>query len=412
MTKPLTTPKKKNPLVKSEIAQVLPAIRSRAALAMSCHASLGNFVLQVCDDCHSSTYPPRDRCPKCWGELKWKPQKRIGVLLADTTIRSTNNLYFQQHIPWRIGTILLDEGPTAFAHLHGDIKIGDEIVMNIMLDRSGAPALFALPRKASLHMEDDYQYRQFTASPKNRRVLISDGRNKIGQALAKELINAGAETIYLGNSDMNLFFDGKESLSQNPKIKIIPLNLLNTESVTKTAKQYGGKIDLIINTAYHVRPGSVAFSGKITELQNSLDINVNALSRLAKAFCPTLSSRSGDKERPAVAFVDLVSVFSLTGHPSYASMSASSAARLSLINSLRTEMKTTGLKVYSILFGPIDDEWHQEILPPKISHKQLASTVIESLKKGQEISTVGNVAKDILLRWQLDPLLAIKEMSP
>ena len=34
---------------------------------------------------------------------------------------------------------------------------------------------------------------------------------------------------------------------EHPKIKIIPLNLLNTESVTKTAKQYGGKIDLIIN---------------------------------------------------------------------------------------------------------------------------------------------------------------------
>ena len=128
------------------------------------------------------------------------------------------------------------------------------------------------------------------------------------------------------------------SSTQNPKIKIIPLNLLNTESVTKTAKQYGGKIDLIMNTAYHVRPGSVAFSGKITELQNSLDINVTALSRLAKAFCPTLSSRSGDKERPAIALVDLVAPFSLTGHPSYDRMSAYSAARLSFIHSIRTEL--------------------------------------------------------------------------
>ena len=411
MVKPLSNPNKKNPLIKSKINQVTPAIRSRAALAMSCHASQGNFVLQVCEDCQSTTYPPRDRCPKCWGKLIWKPQKRSAILLAETTIHSTSDLYFREHIPWRIGTILLDAGPTAFAHLHNDIKIGDKLKINIMLDRSGNPALFALPRKASANMEDDYQYKQFTVSPKNRRVLISDGRNKMGQELAKALIKAGAETVYIGNGDMNLLFDGEQGFKNNPKIKMVSLNLLSTKSVTKVAQQYGGKIDIVINTAYYNRPGSVAFSGKITELQNSMDINVSGLSRLAKAFCPVLSARSGDKERPAIAFVDLLSVFSLTGHPNYASMAASSAARLSLINSLRSEMRKTGLKVYSILIGPLDDEWHQDILPPKISHMQIAKTVIEALNNGQEISTVGDVAKDILSRWKLDPLLAIREMN-
>ena len=411
MTKPLSAPKKKNPLIKSRINHVIPAIRSRAALAMSCHASQGKFVLQVCNDCKSPTYPPRDRCPKCWGELTWKSQKRSAVLLAETTIHSTNNLYFQGHLPWRIGTVLLDSGPTAFAHLHNNIKIGDKVIINIMLDRSGNPALFALPRKASANMENDYQYRQFTVSPKNRRVLISDGRNKIGQELAKALIKAGAETVYIGNSDMNLLFDDQQSFINNPKIKMIPLNLLSTKSTTKAAQQYGGKVDIVINTAYYIRSGSVAFGGKIKELQNSMDINAHGLSRLAKAFCPVLSARSGDKERPSVAIVDLLSIFSLTGHPSYAGMAASSAARLSLINSLRSEMQKTGLKVYTILLGPIDDEWHQNILPPKITHTQIARATIESLINGQEITAVGNVAKDILSRWKLDPLLAIKEMN-
>ena len=128
MIKPLSNPNKKNPLIKSKINQVTPAIRSRAALAMSCHASQGNFVLQVCEDCQSATYPPRDRCPKCWGKLIWKSQKRSAILLAETTIHSTSDLYFREHIPWRIGTILLDAGPTAFAHLHNDIKIGDKLI--------------------------------------------------------------------------------------------------------------------------------------------------------------------------------------------------------------------------------------------------------------------------------------------
>ena len=74
-------------------------------------------------------------------------------------------------------------------------------------------------------------------------------------------------------------------------------------------------------------------------------------------------------------------------------------------------MQKTGLKVYTILLGPIDDEWHQNILPPKITHTQIARATIESLINGQEITAVGNVAKDILSRWKIDPLLAIKEMN-
>jgi hypothetical protein len=42
---------------------------------------------------------------------------------------------------------------------------------------------------------------------------------------------------------------------------------------------------------------------------------------------------------------------------------------------------------------------------------QIAKTVIEALNNGQEISTVGDVAKDILSRWRLDPLLAIREIN-
>ena len=400
---------KKNPLVKSKINHVSSHLRSRATKALACHAAKGDFVLQECSECQYISYPPRDRCPKCWGVLTWKHQKRHATLLAETTIHSTTDLYFREHVPWRIGTILLDVGPTAFAHLHSNVQVGDKLKIHVMLDRSGNPALFAMPRKVTVNMEEDYQYSQFTASPKGKRILISDGRTEIGQKLTYELIKAGAEIVYLGNADSNLRFEGQDSISKHKNVKIIPLNLLSTKSVKKCSQQYGGKVDILINTASYVRSGSIAFSGKITEMQNAIDLNVNGLTRLAKAFCPAMSARSGDEERPAIAFLDILSIFSLTGHPGYASLAASSAARLSIINSLRSEMSLSGLKVFSALIGPIEDEWHQDIPPPKVTAEQIAKSVITSLKNGQELTLVGNVAKDIFEKWSANPLLTMRE---
>ena len=186
MTKQKKYLTKKNPLVKSKINHVSSHLRSRATKALACHAAKGDFVLQECSECQYISYPPRDRCPKCWGVLTWKHQKRHATLLAETTIHSTTDLYFREHVPWRIGTILLDVGPTAFAHLHSNVQVGDKLKIHVMLDRSGNPALFAMPRKVTINMEEDYQYSQFTASPKGKRILISDGRTEIGQKLTYE----------------------------------------------------------------------------------------------------------------------------------------------------------------------------------------------------------------------------------
>lgn len=76
MTNPLTPPKRKDPLLRTHVGHVSPNLRSRAATAMAARAGLGRFVLQVCHDCRRATYPPRDRCPVCWGELDWLDQPR------------------------------------------------------------------------------------------------------------------------------------------------------------------------------------------------------------------------------------------------------------------------------------------------------------------------------------------------
>ncbi|MEJ2408990.1 MAG: zinc ribbon domain-containing protein, partial [Novosphingobium sp.] len=62
----------RDPLARKKARHVSPAARSRAMHAMSARAAQGRFVLQVCADCGQATYPPRDACPACWGELAWQ----------------------------------------------------------------------------------------------------------------------------------------------------------------------------------------------------------------------------------------------------------------------------------------------------------------------------------------------------
>ena len=44
------------------------------------------------------------------------------MLLAETTVRASFSPYFQQLGPWRVGTVQLDAGPVALAHLHRDAR--------------------------------------------------------------------------------------------------------------------------------------------------------------------------------------------------------------------------------------------------------------------------------------------------
>lgn len=409
MTEPLAPPKRKDLLKNTRLGHVSPGLRSRAAKAMAVRAGLGVFALQTCETCGRATYPPRDRCPNCWGALSWQEVPDGAVIEAETIIRTSTDLFFREHLPWRIGTARLDAGPMAIVHLHGDVEAGNRVRLRLVLDRSGNPALFALPQKDTDLMHDDPQLRVFTAHPKHRRVLITDGRGALGQAVAKAMIEMGARDVYLGNADPLMRYLGEDTIADEPKITSVRLDLTDTASVQELANQLGGRVDIVINTSQMTRGGGAALSGKLTDLQAAMDVNVHGLMRLAQAFGPTMSGRSDDGVNAAAAFVDVTSIYGLTGHAGFSGMAATAAARLSLIAALRGEMQATGIRVLSILTGPLEDAWHQSVPPPKVTPEQVARAVSTALVDGLEMVPVGDVAKDVLARFMADPLLTIRE---
>ena len=99
----------------------------------------------------------------------------------------------------------------------------------------------------------------------------------------------------------------------------------------------------------------------------------------------------------------MLSIHALAPHPELATWSAALAAANALSLSLRRELYGGGVKVVNVYPGPVDDEWHQLLPPPKLSPRAVASAVLDALRDGVEEAYPGAVARETLARLRENP---------
>jgi NAD(P)-dependent dehydrogenase (short-subunit alcohol dehydrogenase family)/uncharacterized OB-fold protein len=412
VTEPLVRPRRKDPLKRTRLPLRPQGVRSRTAHGLTAAAAEGRFALQVCLDCSTVIYPPRDACPSCLSaRLPFRDVPRGGIVIAETTIRTSTEPYFRERIPWRVGTVKLDAGPVVVAHLHGDAVEGERVRLELKLDKSGSAVTMALPERDTENMDDDPHLREMTCDPKFRRVLITDGRTIVGQAMAKAFSDAGASIVFVGLANPWKPFPGMGGLRKIERVEIVPLDVTDTESVTELAEQNGARIDIVVNTAEHIRAGGVVDRRGLTVAREEIDVRYLGLLRLAQAFGPTLRSRGADGVNSAAAFVNLLSVHALMNWPAYGSFSATEAACLSAAQCMRAELRPGGVKVVNVFFGPLEIEWFQTVPPPKVTPAALATAVVRALQHGLEDVFVGDVAEDIRQRLAVNPKALEHELA-
>jgi NAD(P)-dependent dehydrogenase (short-subunit alcohol dehydrogenase family)/uncharacterized OB-fold protein len=412
MSEPLGRPRRKNPLAKTRPPLLPPGLRSRTAHGLTAAAAEGRFALQVCSDCGLVIYPPRDACPGCLSaRLPYQEVNPSGTLVVETTVRIAAERYFRERAPWRIGTVKLDAGPILVVHLHGDVTEGGRVRLALKLDKSGASVAIALPETETRNMQDDPQLREMTCDPKFRRVLITDGRSAVGQAMANALSAAGATTVFVGVAEPWKPFIGMDLLRSLERVEIVPLDVTDTESVAMQARQNGGRIDIVINTAAHVRPGGIMARHGVAIAREEMDVRYFGLMRLAQAFGPAMAARGADGNNSATAFVNLLSVYALMNWPTYGAYSAAEAASLSATQCLRTELRPAGVKVINVFYGPLETDWFQTVPPPKVRPQALAEAVLDALKNGLEDVFVGDVATEMRARLAVNPKALERELA-
>ncbi len=415
MIEPLQPPPKKDPQVRTRNALLPPRDRSRATMKMAASAARGTLELQTCSSCQALVYPPRDACPKCLGnELPFKAVPDRGKLIAESTVQTTTDTYFRERTPWRMGTVLLD-GPQAVpltVHLHDEVgQAPCAVRLRAYLDKTANVVLMAMPPETSRLTEDDPQLRELTATPKHRRVLVSDARTPVGRAVVQAVLDAGATLVFAGNATPWLPFEGEAELAANDKVHLIPMDITDDNSVRVQAGEIGAKCDILINTADHVREGGVLSRQGLVTSHDEFDVNVFGLQRLAQYFGPIMVARGADGINSAAAFVDILSVYALSNWRQYGAHSASAAARHSLLQCLRGELLQGGVRVMSVFTGPVEDDWYQPLPPPKLAPAAVAKAVITALNEGIEESWVGDIARDVYEKWQDSPKALERELT-
>jgi len=413
MTMPMMKPKRKNPILRTRQMNLPPWARGRVALGMTAAAAEGRFELQVCEDCNHVQCPPREACHHCLSpSLQWRAQSGEGQLLATTTLHHSNDLFFRERLPWRMGLIQLDAGPSVLVHLHGEV--GDapaRVKVGARLDRAGQAVLIGFPEHGSEHMADDRMLREMTSDPKFRKVLVTDGKTAVGQALVHALVKAGADIVWVGHAEPWKKMPGLDDITKHPQVTLVPLDLTNGRSVSELAGEIGGKVDIVINNAEVHRSFGIAGRRGTDVAKAEMDINYFGLLRLAQEFGGALKGRSADGATHAVAWVNLLSIYALSNFPAHGTFSASKAAALSLSQCLRAEMRPAGIRVINVFPGPIDDEWNQNMPPPKLAPSAVASAIVKALKDGVEDVYPGDVAQEWLERWRDNPKVLERELA-
>ena len=284
-----------------------PSIRSRKAQGLTLAAAIGRFALQCCAQCGRYAYPPRDACPHCLSaDLPYIDAPTGGLLLSQTCIQVTSDPYYREHMPWRVGLVQLDCGPSVVTHLHGDCAgAGSQVRLSLQLDKSGQAVFFAGPTSAMPPMEDDRQWREIVAHPKHRRVLITDGRNPVALELAVALRKAGVSTIHIGVADDRKPFDEQPQFEAIDGVKIVDFDPAGEGSLRELAADLGAKIDILMNNADHAQLKQLFDAAAGDTTHEVKDLTVKALMDFAQSFGPAMRGRA---PKGAPAWINLLSV--------------------------------------------------------------------------------------------------------
>jgi hypothetical protein len=74
-------------------------------------------------------------------------------------------------------------------------------------------------------------------------------------------------------------------------------------------------------------------------------------------------------------------------------------------------MQGSGVRVMNAFAGPLEQDWHDQVLPPKVTPDRLAREIVGALQGGQQDVYIGDVARDVAERFEDDAKLLEMELA-
>ncbi len=248
-----------------------------------------------------------------------------------------------------------------------------------------------------------------TRARPSQRIIITGASSGIGAALARRYAAAGAT--------LGLIARRKDLLEQlaaalPAPCEIYPADVRDADALSSAARHFIGRHgapDIVIANA-GVSVGTLTdFATDTRVFQDVLDTNVIGM---VNSFQPYLACM---REARRGTLAGIASVAGYRGLPGAGAYSASKAAVISYLESLRLELRASGLRVVTISPGFIDTPMTEKNLYPmpfRMSAEKAAGSIVSVISRGRSYAVIpwqmALVARAlrVMPNWLYDRLLA------
>jgi len=222
-----------------------------------------------------------------------------------------------------------------------------------------------------------------------KTVLVTGANRGIGLATVRRLLQTGAAKIYAAARR-------PDSLPDFGDARVVPLQLDIRDIASIAAAAAKAKdVDVLINNA-----GTATFNDFLTSpldsIATDLDTNYYGTLNVIRAFAPGFTARGSG------TIANVVSVVGLTSAPIFPGYSASKAALHSLTQTLRFQLKPSGVSVLGIYPGPIDTDMAKDVPFEKASVESTADLIVKGIEAGDDYIFPDPASQWIGSLWEKD----------
>ena len=188
--------------------------------------------------------------------------------------------------------------------------------------------------------------------------IIAGASSGIGEAAARTLGNNGYRVVLAARRQERLEDLASQIREEGGEALPIQTDLAQVEQiqqlVEKTIQAYG-KIDILVNSAGSARHVWFDEHSLISDIQIQIQANLTGAIQLTRTVLPWMLTENRGH------IIHICSISSWVGVPTYSIYSASKFGLRGFLESLRRELRGTGITVSEIYPGAVDTEFGQHV---------------------------------------------------